>query len=124
MRDSSLRRSTWLTASAIAAASGWGWRSKAVKSARTCAAVTAGVFPPQPQPLQLQEPQGQQRQSHVVLPAHPTAYLILRQADLLLALLQTLLDAVSPAVHLRQLPTPRLPRVGQRIPRLRLRRTT
>src|SRR5260370_10751232 len=109
MRDSASRGSPPLTTAAIRAAPGAGPRSSSVNTARTCGTVTAGVFPPQPQPLQLQEPQRQQRQRHVVLPAHPTAHLILTQTDLLFALRQPLLDAVTPAMHLRQLPTPRLP---------------
>src|SRR5437764_11447315 len=76
MRASSFRRSTWLTTSAIRSALGRGCRSNSVNTARTCGTVTAGVFSPQPQPLHLQEPQRQQRQRHVVVPAHPTAHLV------------------------------------------------
>src|SRR5579872_3697875 len=94
MRDSSLRRRTALTTAAIRSASGAGSRSSSVNTCRTWDAVTAGVFPPQTQTLGLQEPQRQQRQGHVVLPAHPTAHLVLGQPHLLLALLQPLRDAL------------------------------
>src|SRR6266404_991576 len=117
MRVSSLRRSTWLTTSATRAALGLGSWSNSVKIARTCGTVTAGVFSPQPQPLGLQEPQRQQRQRHVVMPAHPTAHLVVVQPDLALALLEHLLDPVAGRMHPRHLATPRLPRVGQRVPR-------
>src|SRR5438477_1542674 len=76
MRASSLRRSTPLTTSATRAGLGLGSWSSSVKIARTWGTVTAGVFPPQPQPLGLQEPQGQKRQRHVVVPAHPAAHLV------------------------------------------------
>src|SRR5207245_102216 len=102
MRDSSLRRSTRLTTSAIRSALGAGSRSNSVKTARTWGTVTAAVFPPQPQSLQLQEPQGQQRQRHVVVPAHPTAHLIVRQPHLALALLQPFLDPVPLTMYARQ----------------------
>src|SRR5215813_8514483 len=108
MRDSSLRRRTALTVAAIRSAVGAGSRSSSVNTCRTCDAVTAGVFPPEAQPLQLQEPQRQQRQRHVVLPAHPTPDLVMGQPDLLLALFQPLLDAVPRPVHPRQLPAPGL----------------
>ena len=91
MRASSLRRSTWLTTSAIRAGPGLGSRSSSVKSCRTWGTVTAGVFSPQPLPLDLEEPQGQQRQGHVMMPAHPTADLVVPQAHLPLGLLQQLL---------------------------------
>ena len=99
MRVSSLRRRTALTAAATRSAVGAGSRNSSVNTARTCDPVSAGVFPPKPQPLRLHEPQGQQRQRHVVLPAHPAAHLVLGQPDLLLALLQPLLDAVPRPVH-------------------------
>src|SRR5437870_10271611 len=112
MRDSSLRRSTALTNSAIRSAFGRGSLSSSVNTARTCGTVSAGVFPPEPQPRGLHEPQGQQRQGHVVVPARPATHLIVRQPHLLLAFLQPLLDAVPRPVHPRQLPTPRLVGVG------------
>src|SRR6266852_4491813 len=120
MRASSLRRSTSLTTAATRAALGLGSWSSSVKIARTCGTVTAGVFPPQPQPLGLQEPQRQKRQRHVVVPADPTAHLVVAPPDLALALLERLLDPVAAAMHPRHLPTPRLPRVGQGVPRRRL----
>ena len=46
MRDSSLRRSVRLTNSATWSSPGAGLRNNSVKIARTCAPVTAGVFPP------------------------------------------------------------------------------
>src|SRR5436309_10613801 len=108
MRDSSLRRSTRLTAAATRSGLGAGSFSNSVKTARTWGTVSAGVFSPQPQPFGLQEPQGQQRQRHVVVPAHPAAHLVVRQPDLLLALLQPLLDAVPRPVHESQFRTPGL----------------
>src|SRR5438445_236179 len=50
MRASSLRRSTWLTSSAICRALGGGSRSSRANTARICGSVRAGVFPPQPPP--------------------------------------------------------------------------
>src|SRR4051812_44674815 len=94
MRDSSLRRNTALTTAVIRSTLGLGSFSSSVNTARTCGTVRAGVFPPQSQPLGLQEPQGQQRQRHVMAPAYPTAHLIVRQTHLLLALLQPLLNPV------------------------------
>src|SRR5579884_4340874 len=121
MRDSSLRRSTRLTAAATSSGSGGGSRSKWLKTWRTCWGVSAGVFPPQPPPLHGHEPQRQQRQRHVVVPAHPAAHLVVRQPDLALALLQHLLDAVPLAVDAYQGGPPLPPAcVAQRVPRLRL----
>src|SRR5438093_450734 len=117
MRASSLRRSTCVTTSAIRSALAAGSLNNSVNTARTCGTVTAGVFPPQPQPLHLQEPQRQQRQRHVVVPAHPAAHLVMPQPHLALALLQQLLHAVPPAVRPRQLPALRLAGVAQRVPR-------
>src|SRR5919108_3201375 len=107
MRASSLRRSTWLTTSATRLALGPGSPSISVKICRTWGTVTAGVFSPQPQPLRLQEPQGQQRQSHVVVPAHPTAHFVVPQPHLPLALLQQLLDPGPRPVRPRPLAPPR-----------------
>src|SRR5579872_7625737 len=94
MRASSLRRSTALTAAAISTNRGRGRRSNSVKISRTCGTVSAGFFPPQPQPLQLQEPQRQQGERHVVLPPRPTAHLVVVQPHLLVALLEQLLHLV------------------------------
>src|SRR3954469_15855928 len=91
MRASSLRRSTSLTFSAIRAALGRGSRSNSVNSARTCGTVTGGFFFPQPPPLQLQEPPRQQRQRHVVLPAHPRPHLVVVQPHLLVPFTEQLL---------------------------------
>src|SRR3954452_22695947 len=121
MRDSSLRRSTWLTTAAIRAALGAGSRSRSVNTARTCGTVTAGVFPPPPQPLHLQEPQRQQRQRHVVVPAHPAAHLVVPKPYLLLAFFQQPLHPVPLPVYPRQLPALALAGVGQRVPRPRRR---
>ncbi len=60
--------------------------------------VTAGVFPPKP-PLQAQEPQRQERQRHVVVPADPTADLVMIQTGLAVAGLEKLLDPVPLALH-------------------------
>ena len=49
---------------------------------RTCGSVMAGVFFFRPPSLDGQEPSGQQAERHVVLPAHPVANLIIRQARL------------------------------------------
>src|SRR6202043_1096622 len=101
MRDSSLRRSTPLTTSATRSAPAAGSRSSSVNTARTWGTVTAGVFSPQPQPLQLQEPQGQQGQRHVVLPAPPAAPLVVGQPHLLFAVFQPFLDPVPLPMHCR-----------------------
>src|SRR4051812_24832578 len=102
MRASSLRRKTRLTDSAISRAVGAGLRSNSVKIARIWDTVTAGVFPPEPLPLQYQEPQRQQRQRDVVMPPHPAPDLVMRQPHLALALLEHLLDPVParPRPHL------------------------
>src|SRR6266699_1803372 len=121
MRDSSLRRSTALTTAAIRSASPAPTRSSSVNTARTCGSVTAGVFPPEPHTLRLQEPQGQQRQRHVVFPAHPTAHLVVRQTHFALAFLQPFLDPVTLSVDPSQFAAPRFTGVGQRIPRPRRR---
>src|SRR5438270_12292942 len=117
MRASSLRRSTRLTASATSSGSGGGSRSSWLNTCRTCGGASAGVFPPQPPPLQRHEPQRQQRQRHMVVPAHPAAYLVVRQPDLPLALLQDLLDPVPLAVDAHQGGPPLVPAgVAQRVP--------
>src|ERR1700756_3261593 len=90
MRASSLRRSTRLISSVICFGRGGGFRSRRVKISRVCATVRAGFFFPQPPPLQDQEPQRQQGERHVVVPALPTADLVMVQANLPLALLQQL----------------------------------
>ena len=83
-----------MTTSAIRSGLGAGDRSSRVKISRTCDTVTAGVFPPDPQPLQDQEPQRQQRQRHVVVPAHPAPHLVLPQPDFPLRRAEHLLDPV------------------------------
>src|SRR5438132_10397459 len=121
MRDSSLRRSTSLTWSAICSGSGGGLRSRLLKTCRTCWGVRAGVFFSQPASIQRQEPQGQQRQGHVVVPADPAAHLVVAQADLALAFLQNFLHAVALAVDPRQGGPPLPPTgVADGVPRLRL----
>src|SRR5262249_28629707 len=117
MRDSSLRRRTALTTAATRSTVGAGSRNSSVNTCRTCDAVTAGVFPPETQPLGLQEPQRQKRQGHVMLPAHPAPDLVVCQPHLLLALLQPLLEPLSCPVCPRQLPTPGLTGVRQGVPR-------
>jgi hypothetical protein len=81
-----------VTCSAIRSGLGVGTRSSRVKISRTCDTVTAGVFPPEAPPLQDQEPQRQKRQRHVVVPAHPTPNLVVRQPGFTLAGLKGLLD--------------------------------
>src|SRR5262249_42149440 len=81
----------------------------------------AGIFFPHPPPLQRHEPQRQQRQRHVVVPADPAPHLVLPQADLALTLLQRLLHPMPLGVRLhqaRQAGPP--PRVAQRVPPLRV----
>ena len=92
MRASSLRRSTRLTAAAIRPGLGGGFCSSRVKISRTCGTVNAGFFFPQLPPLQGQEPQGQQRQRHVVMPTRPTPHLVMVQAHFPFAFLKHLLD--------------------------------
>src|SRR5262249_35110194 len=107
MRASSLRRSTRLTSAAICPGLGGGCRSSRLNTSRSCATVNAGLFFPQPPPLDRQEPQRQQRQRHVVVPAHPAAHLVLTQTPLPLALLQDLLRPVPLTVGPHQ-PVPGL----------------
>src|SRR5271169_2741067 len=98
MRASSLRRNTRLISAAICVGPGdRGWSSLA-KSWRICATVNAGVFFPHPVLLPDDEPQGQQRERHVMVPTHPTAHLVVPQADFSLAGLEQLLDAVPAAM--------------------------
>src|SRR5271156_2808977 len=101
MRASSPRCMTRLTSSAICCAVGRGRRSKRVNTSRSCDTVRTVFSPPNPASLQSQEPQSQQRQSHVVVPAHPTAHLIVAQPHFSLALLENLLDArtLRPSTH-------------------------
>src|SRR5262249_54022210 len=73
---------------------GAGTRSIRVKISLTCDTVTAGVFPPDPPPLAAEEPQRQQRERHVVVPADPAPDLILPQPALALARPEYLLDPV------------------------------
>src|SRR5260370_17163850 len=109
MRASSLRRSTRLTSSAICSGLGGGVRNSRLNTCRSCATVNAGVFFSQPPPLQRQEPQGQQRQRHVVVPAHPTPHLVVRQADLPLGLPDPLLPPAAPGLPARHHPPPPSP---------------
>src|ERR1043166_1174940 len=106
MRASSLRCSTRLTSSAICPGLGAGVRNRRLKTCRNCATVNAGVFFPQPTPLQRQEPQGHKRQRHVMMPAHPTPHFVVAQADLALAFLQHFLHAVPLALHPPHHPPP------------------
>src|SRR4051794_31973746 len=94
MRASSLRRSTRLTSSAICSGPGAGRPRRRVNTWRSWLAVTTVFSPPDPDPLQAQEPQSKQRQRRVVVPAVPPPDLILGQPHLPLALLQRLLRAV------------------------------
>src|SRR3974390_690262 len=121
MRASSLRRNTRLTSSAISGALGGCGRSSRANTSRSCGTVSAGIFFSQPLLLPHQEPQGQQRQRHVVVPAHPAAHLVLPPPPPPLARLQRLLDPVPPPVHLRP-PLQRHPRrrIGQGVPGPRL----
>src|SRR5512144_244046 len=99
MRDSSLRRSTRLTTSAISFGVGAGWRSSRVTTCRIWDTVTAGVFPPDSSPLQAQEPQRHQGQRHVVVPADPTPHLVVVQPRLAVAGLEQLLDPMPLTLH-------------------------
>src|SRR6266849_7411578 len=98
MRASSLRRNTRLISAAICVGPGGrGWSSRA-KSWRICATVSAGGFFPHSVLLPNDEPQGQQRQRHVMVPTHPTAPLVVCQADFSLTGLEQFLDAVAAAM--------------------------
>jgi hypothetical protein len=66
MRVSSLRRSTRLISAAICPGLGGRFRNSRVKISRVWATVSADFFSAEPMPLQDQEPQGQQRQGHLV----------------------------------------------------------
>src|SRR5258708_35065828 len=101
MRASSFRRSTRLTSSAISAALGGRACSNRLNTSRNCGTVSAGIFPPEPPLLQVQEPQGQQRQRPVVVPAHPAPHLVLPQTHLAFAGAEQLLGPMPPAVDLR-----------------------
>src|SRR3954449_13405588 len=94
IRAASFRHNTRVTTCAIRSGLGAGDVSSRVKTSRTCDTVTAGVFPPDPNPLQDQEPQRQQRERHVVVPAHPAPHLVLTQPDLPLRGAEHLLDPV------------------------------
>src|ERR1700735_3037415 len=59
-----------------------------------------------------------------MVPAGPTAHLIVPQTHLSLSLLQQFFHAMPRPMHPRDLPTPCLVRIGERVPRLRLRFTT
>src|SRR5579872_4086125 len=103
MRDSSFRRSTRLTCSAISAALGGRVCNSRLNTSRNCGTVSAGIFPPQLPLLPVQEPQRQQRQRHVVVPAHPTPYLVLPQPHFPFAGAEQLLGPMPPAVGLHHL---------------------
>ena len=77
---------------------GGGCCNSRVRISRTCGTVAAGVFFSHRQTLQAQEPQRQQRQRHVMMPADVTANLVMIQAGLALAVLQHLLNLVSSSV--------------------------
>src|SRR6266536_621932 len=104
MRASSLCCSTAVTTLAIRSALRGG-SSNSAKISRACGIVIAGVFPPQPPPFQFQEPQRQQRQRHVVVPAHPTAHFVVSQAHLPLPPPQQLLDSMPCPMRPCQFPT-------------------
>src|SRR5262249_30053641 len=117
MRASSFRRNTLLTSSAIRAAVGGLGESKRAKTSRICGTVNAGVFPPQQISLKLQEPQGQDRQRQVVVPAPPRADFIMIQTDLAFPRAEQLFGAMPSAMHLDQLRQRNLGRgVRQRVP--------
>src|SRR5262245_12136875 len=98
MRASSLRRRTRLTCAAISALlGGCGCKSRETIS-RTWDTVRAGVFSPQLPFLQLQKPQGQQRERHVVIPTHPAPHLIMTQPHFAFAGREQLLRAVLTTV--------------------------
>src|SRR5262245_5135805 len=103
MRASSLRRRTRLTWAAMTELGGGFGSKRREKISRSCGTVKAGIFSPQPAFLQFQEPQGQQRQGHVVMPAHPTAHLIMAQSHIPFAGRKQLLGSVPLAVDGQQL---------------------
>src|SRR3954451_20419703 len=94
MRDSSLRRNTRETSVAMALNVGAGTRSNRVNTCRICETVMAGVFPPDSPSFQAQEPQRHQSQGHVVVPADPTADLVMIQPGFAVAGLEELFDAM------------------------------
>src|ERR1700728_1252863 len=121
MRASSFRRNTRLTSAAIRSGLGGSGCNNRANTSRICGTVRVGIFPPQPTLFQDQEPQRQQGQSHVVVPAHPTPHLVVAQPHSPLPCLQHLLDPVSPTVcHHHPLQRHRRTGVGQRVPHLRL----
>src|SRR6266702_183502 len=121
MRASSVRRSTRLTSFAIWLALGGSGRSRQAMICRSCGTVTAGFFPPQPVFLLDQEPQSQQRQGHVVVPAHPTPQFVMVQPYLAFACLQQFFDVMTPTVDAHHLFQGRRDRrVRKRVPGLRL----
>src|SRR5947209_6461426 len=88
--DTSMLAST----TAIASGLGAGWRSNRVKSCRVWDAVIAGVFPPDTPSFQAQEPQRHQAERHMVVPADPTADLVVIEPGLAVARLEHFLDPV------------------------------
>ena len=79
----------------------------------------AGVFFSKPPLLLTQEPQCQERKRHVVVPADPTANLIMRQADFTLGFVKNLFDAMPLAMDTHQHFDVRRA-VAQRVPGSRL----
>ena len=57
----------------------------------------AGVFPPEMESLQFEEPERQHAERHVVVPADPGADLVMREADLALRTSEHLFDLVPAA---------------------------
>src|SRR6516165_781582 len=119
MRASSLRWSTRVTSSAICRGVGSARPSRREKISRTCGTVMAGVFFSKPPLLLTQEPQCQERKRHVVVPADPTANLIMRQADFALGFVKNLFDAMPLAMDTHQHFDVRRA-VAQRVPGSRL----
>ncbi len=70
-----------------------------MKICQACDAVIAGVSPPDPPTLQAQEPQRQERQRHVVVPADPAPDLVVIQPGFAVARLEELLDPVPLSLH-------------------------
>src|SRR5208283_673185 len=104
MRASSVRCSTCVISSAIRAGDGGGFCSSLVKICRTCGIVIAGVFFSNPASLQYQEPQGQERERHVMVPTHPTTHFVMPQSHLPFAFLEHFFYAVPFAAHTNHFP--------------------
>src|SRR2546425_3044120 len=95
MRASSVRRRTAVMSAAISLGDGGGCCNSFVKICRTWGIVMAGVFFPNTAFLQRQEPQGQERQRHVMVPTQPTARFIVSKADLPFRFLEVFFDAMA-----------------------------